>query len=313
MRNPRGASELTLAGAHALVIPVSAWGIATINAIRWRRVARPSIMCATHLQRRFVAILLAATLAACARGDAQEAESARVLFFGNSITYVGNLPAVFSALCGASGRHCSTEMVVQGGAVLADRIADGSLDRAAGAGGFDHLILQERGGDLMGARMNHAERQQQAETAAAALVRDAREKGMKPVLLGTYQGDPESSRTLVAAERALAAKLDSSYVPISTSLDCGRRNEASLRWFDRDGMHPGPALTLLMAAALYRELFGSDPHASELVVRAPIYGVSSGLRADAFASKQPVLPETPLSIDYDAATVRSVIEVLDEQ
>ena len=77
-------------------------------------------------------------------------------------------------------------------------------------------------------------------------------------------------------------------------------------------MHPGPELTLMMAGALYREIFGTDPPARELVVRAPIYGISSGLRANAFASAQPLLPETPLSIVYDAATVRSVIEILHE-
>jgi hypothetical protein len=199
---------------------------------------------------------LMALLAVCITRVSSGAQSARVLFFGNSVTYVGNLPAVLSALCTASGMPCSTEMIARGGATLTDRVADGSLDRATANGRFDYLILQERGGDIMGAFMNQIEAQERAETAAATLVRAARERRMEPVLLGTYQGSPAASRELVTAEQVLASKLDAAYVPVSNYLDCGRRQETSLRWFDRDGMHPGPELTLMMAVLLYRELFG---------------------------------------------------------
>lgn len=265
------------------------------------------------VRHRLFAMCLLALLAVCITRVSSGAQSARVLFFGNSVTYVGNLPAVLSALCTASGMPCSTEMIARGGATLTDRVADGSLDRATANGRFDYLILQERGGDIMGAFMNQLEAQKRAETAAATLVRAARERRMEPVLLGTYQGSPEASRELVTAERVLASKLDAAYVPVSNYLDCGRREETSLRWFDRDGMHPGPELTLMMAVLLYREIFGSLPPAAQIVVRAPIYQVASGLSADEFASAQPVLPETASSITYDAATVQAVIELPHEQ
>jgi lysophospholipase L1-like esterase len=265
------------------------------------------------VRRGLLAWVLVTLLASCGAVRSAPETSTRVLFLGNSVTYVGNLPAVLSGLCRASGTQCSTEMIVQGGATLTDRVADSSLERAVANSRFDYLVLQERGGDIMGAQMNQSGAQERAESAAATLVQAARKLRMQPVLLGTYQGSPGASSALVRAERALASRLDVAYVPISNYLECGRRDNASLRWFDRDGMHPGPELTLLMAAMLYRELFNSLPSATEIVVQAPIYPVSSGLRADDFASGQTVLAGTASSITYDAATVRAVLKVADGQ
>lgn len=265
------------------------------------------------VRRGLLAWVLVTLLASCGAVRSAPEKSTRVLFLGNSVTYVGNLPAVLSGLCRASGTQCSTEMIVQGGATLTDRVADGSLERAVANSRFDYLVLQERGGDIIGAQMNQSGAQERAESAAANLVQAARKLRMQPILLGTYQGSPGASSALVSAERALASRLDVAYVPISNYLECGRRDNASLRWFDRDGMHPGPELTLLMAAMLYRELFNSLPSATEIVVQAPIYPVSSGLKADDVASDQTALAGTASSITYDAATVRAVLEVADGQ
>jgi len=265
------------------------------------------------VHRSILAWLLLALLASCSTDNSPPEKSTRVLFFGNSVTYVGNLPAVLSALCSASGTQCFAEMIAQGGATLTDRVADDSLERAISKGHFDYLVLQERGGDIIGAQMNQLGAQERAESAAATLVQAALEHKMQPVLLGTYQGFREASTALVSAERALASGLDAAYVPISNYLECGRRENASLRWFDRDGMHPGPELTLLMAVMLHRELLDSSPSATQIVVRAPIYQVSSGLSADEFASGQPVLPGTASSITYDVATVRAVLQLVDGQ
>ena len=254
--------------------------------------------------------LLLALLASCDTDSSRPEKSTQVLFFGNSVTYVGNLPAVLSSLCSESGTQCFTEMIARGGATLSDRVADDSLERAIAKG---HYLVQERGGDIMGAQMNQSGAQERAESAAATLVQAAREHKMQPVLLGTYQGFPDASAALVSAERALADGFVAAYVPVSNYLECGRRDNASLRWFDRDGMHPGPELTLLMAVMLYRELFDSSPSTTQIVVRAPIYQVSSGLSADEFASAQPVLAGTASSITYDAATVRAVLQLADGQ
>jgi hypothetical protein len=231
----------------------------------------------------------------------------RVLFLGNSLTYVGNLPAVFAAVCQASGHVCSVEMIVKGGAALDARVADRTLERAEVAHHFDYLVLQERGGDLI--ELPDTSAKLRAERAAEALVKMARRLGMKPILMGTYQPGPASA-SLLAAESVLAAKLKIPHVSVSNYLDCGKRANASLRWFYSDGMHPGSDLTLMMAVGLHHEIFGIYPPAVALDLHAPIYGASSGLTSDRFASAQPARPGSAASIHYDAATVQAVIAVL---
>jgi hypothetical protein len=230
----------------------------------------------------------------------------RVLFLGNSITYVGNLPAVFAAICQASGHACSVEMIVKGGAALSDRVADRTLERVDVANHFDYLVLQERGGDLI--ELPDTAAKMSAQRAAEALVKTARRLGMKPILMGTYQPGPASA-SLVAAESALSAKLHIPHVSVSNYLDCGKREDSSLRWFYSDGMHPGSDLTLMMAVGLHREIFGTYPPAVALDVRAPVYSASSGLTSDKFAGAQALRAGTASSISYDAATVQSVVAV----
>src|SRR5690606_22896177 len=70
------------------------------------------------VHRSIRAWLLLALLASCSTDNSPPEKSTRVLFFGNSVTYVGNLPAVLSALCSASGTQCFAGMIAQGGATI---------------------------------------------------------------------------------------------------------------------------------------------------------------------------------------------------
>jgi hypothetical protein len=259
------------------------------------------------LSRRYFAAAFLSVLLSASAFSAPTAKQGRVLFVGNSLTYVGNLPAVFAAVCQTSGQSCPVEMIVAGGAALHDRLVDGSLDRPQIAANFDVVVLQERGGDLMGLPDDAAKIR--ADHAAIGLVEKARQLGIEPIFLGTYQPAPASAQ-LLAAESALAKKLQVKWVSVSDRLACGQRRNAALHWFYTDGMHPGSDLTLLMAVALYQQIFAAYPAARDITVRAPIYGSSSGLSANGFASAQPVRPGTASSISYDAATVQTLIELL---
>ena len=63
-------------------------------------------------------------------GAMQPEAAQRVLFVGNSLTYVGNLPATFAALANANDQRVHSAMIVQGGATLEQRVADGSVRQA---------------------------------------------------------------------------------------------------------------------------------------------------------------------------------------
>ena len=235
--------------------------------------------------------------------------SERVLFVGNSLTYVGNAPAVFSALAEANGKPIASDMIVRGGATLAQRVADGSVARALDERKYTALVLQERGGDLMCSfGPDSCVQSRQAIRSLAAL---AGQSGVSVVLLGSYQSHPAASRRLIEAESAAAAEAGIPYIEVSETLRRLRSAAPELTWFAPDGMHPGKELALLNAILVYQALHGSLPSPEPLTVMAPIYGTTSGLtetlrQADA----APPLSDTPGEVRYSSATLGTLLGVI---
>ena len=232
-----------------------------------------------------------------------------VLFVGNSLTYVGNTPAVFDALTRASGRPWSSDMIVQGGATLADRVADGSVERAFARKRYAVLVLQERGGHLdcsVAVAACHRSRE-----AISVLVGLARQAGAAVHLLGTYQGHPYFSKGIVAAESAAASEAGIGYLEVSESLQRYRAEAPDIGWNAPDGMHPGPALALLNAVLLHRAVLGAWPQPDAFTVDAPIYGASSGLTPEVRgAADPPPIDTMPRAIDYPAETLRRLLKLV---
>lgn len=233
-----------------------------------------------------------------------------VLFVGNSLTYVGNLPAVFTALARANGHNVRSYMIVKPGGTLSERVAEGTVPHALEQCGCSVLVLQERGGDLFGGFGDEA--LAQSKQAIMTLARNGREKGASVVLLGTYNS-PAVSHQLVLMEGAAANAAGIPYVAVSDLLWRLRKADPSLAWLRKEGWHPGKALSLLDAVLLYKQLYGSYPAAKGFVVRAPIYDTHSGLKpmlrkADA----PPPNPATPQSVSYPAVMVGKLLRLLEE-
>lgn len=213
-------------------------------------------------------LLLAALCPSCASTPPEQA-LVRALFVGNSLTYVGNLPAVFDGLAKANGRATQSSMIAAGGATLTRRVIDGSVERALASGRFDYLVLQERGGDFLGSF--GAESKTQAEASLLALAATARRYGANPVLLGTYQLHSRASAAIVTAESDAARKTSIPYLAISSYLQTAMAAHPDMQWFFSDGMHPGHDLILLNAALLFRHIFGVTPSNHAITVAGPMY------------------------------------------
>ena len=221
--------------------------------------------------RRGCLILAAALLLGVFARGAVAAEPLRVLFVGNSQVYTANLPAVLDALGEANGRPIDSEMLVKGGATLADRVADGSVEHALDQRHFDVVVLQERGGNLICPGTDICEPAQASGVAVKALAATIREHGSAPVLLGSYQPLPQVSEMLVVTEAQAAKDASMPYVAASRAYVQGLDSHPELPWHDPDGGHPGGQLALLDAVLLYRELFDTWPGTGGFRVTAPMY------------------------------------------
>lgn len=215
-----------------------------------------------------IIIAIASLCASCV--SAEHAQSpVRLLFVGNSLTYVGNLPAVLDALAASNKKPLQSDMIVKGGATLTERVADGSVERALVAKHYDYVVLQERGGDTICAFGPTS--CQDADASLGALAHIVAAHGAKPILLGTYQALPQVSTELVRAESAAASRLSIAYVPVSDRFQTAIKSAPAAEWLFTDRAHPGHDLVLLEAALLYRQVFGALPGLGGFSVHAPMY------------------------------------------
>ena len=252
-----------------------------------------------------VLLLFVSVFPACA-GPERRAPT-RVLFVGNSLTYVGNLPSVLAALAASNGRPVATEMFVKGGAALGDRVRDGSVLKALESTHYDFVVLQERGGDVFCVDADRPSGEVcKSEQAHGDLARMALAHGAKPLLLGTYQGLDSSSHAIEAREIALARRIGAIHIPVSERFRRLRAESGAKNWFHEDGMHPGHDLVLLEAIWLYQAIFNSSPLPRELVVTGPMFGPNARFDGSIPASAQsPVSAMKPYR--YDQREVSEMI------
>lgn len=255
-----------------------------------------------------ITLLVLLTCVSCTT-TASPSQPDRVLFVGNSLTYYGNVPAVFSALAEANGKPIASDMIVKGGARLTERVSDGSVARALDERKYTALVLQERGGDLTCSfGPDSCVESRKAIKKLAAL---GKEKGVYVVLFGTYQGHPGASEHLIAAESSAAAEAGIPYIEVSNKLQQLRNSAPDLTWHAPDGVHPGKHLALLNAILVHEVLLGSLPRPEAVTVKAPIYGSNSGLtevlrQADA----PPPRKDTPTEVRYSSDAMRELIEAV---
>ena len=260
-----------------------------------------------------VACIFSLMLFALSTLSAQAQSVNRVLFVGNSLTYVGNVPAVFSALGQANGRTMQSDMLVRGGATLTDRLNDGLVAHALEKNHYDVMVLQERGGELMGAFGDAAETQSKAALKSYAAL--AQQAGVKVFLLGSYQPSAGPSQTLVEIEKSAAMAAGVTYIEVSENLRQLRKLHPDLAWFSTDGtMHPGQDLALLDAVLLYQAMYADLPASTDFVVNAPMYTARYSpnlelLSVDSASAHKDIA----LGVNYSMLTLKLMIDALVNQ
>lgn len=215
--------------------------------------------------------------------EQQKSTPKNILFVGNSLTYVNNLPALFDSWAKHNQHHTHSYMLVEGGATLTERWQDQKVAQALSKRRYDVVILQERGGDVIGSFGEQA--QIDAEQGVLKLRDLIYAHGAKVIYLGTYQPHPATSKILHTAEFELTKKLGVNYVAITPYLEVGLKHFPKAPWLHTDRAHPGPLLSLLDAMALYRHLFGVENEVRAFTMNAPVFGTSAGLALEVLDSQ----------------------------
>ena len=191
-----------------------------------------------------------------AQAGAAPSDTLRVLFIGNSYTYVNALPWLTQRLAASASE--APPMVVAmrapGGATLEQHWNEGTARRMIEQGGWTHVVLQEQS-------LRPLRDRDKLFTFARLFDAAIKQAGAKTVFYVTWarQNRPETQAGLTEAFLDLAEELDAAVAPVGVAWKRALGEQPKLALHFRDGSHPNPTGTYLAACVFYATLFGQSP------------------------------------------------------
>jgi hypothetical protein len=272
--------------------------------------------------RAIAALVLAACAFASQAQDAAPAgttptpsptsKSFRVLFLGNSLTYVNDLPATLRALAAAqpTPAKIETQTFVAPGGSLAERWDDGKAAAALGAGHWDAVVLQERGG-LLACMVDPAQRTQPdcraSERAHKEFAARAKAAGARVLLLSTWGPDTQYQSKLDRAAKQLASRIDARVVPAGATLRTLAQRNGDKATFP-DGIHPSVLATLVMAVQLHEAIVGAWPQATDVTLDFALLPANAAIKPDTPMESQSQLKGDGRKVLVKADAIAAAIE-----
>ena len=190
----------------------------------------------------------------------------RVLFVGNSYTYVNDLPTMFSELSRSGGHKVEVSIVAEGGFTLAGHANSAKFVEALSSSQWDYVVLQEQSQipSVEYSRVN------MMYPAARNLVQQIRTVNAQPLFFSTWahrDGYPEKGMTNYEAMQyqidqgylRIARELNVQVVPVGVAWFRALNKYPSLQLWQEDGSHPSEQGTYLAASVFYVTLFKESP------------------------------------------------------
>jgi hypothetical protein len=190
----------------------------------------------------------------------------RVLFLGNSFTYVNDLPSTFAQLAESAGRPVQVAMVANGGETLGQHAASSDSLGEIASQGWTYVVLQEQSETPATA----AGRDDYTYPAANTLAHRAEAAGAVPLLFMTWahrDGLPDAGlptyeamqQQIDAAYLLIAEELNVPVAPVGFTWYVVRHDHPDIDLWQDDGVHPSVAGTYLAACVFYASIFRQSP------------------------------------------------------
>lgn len=182
------------------------------------------------------------------------ATALRVLFVGNSLTTVNDLPRQVQQIAASAGCTLEYRVVAFDGFSLEDHWNQGAARRAIAEGGWSFVVLQQGPSALPESRVLLVEY-------ARRFADQARRVGAEPAFYMvwpalTRRADAEGVRqSYDAAARSTHGLL----LPAGEAWRAAMRADSSVRLYGPDGFHPTAAGSFLAALVVFERLFKLPP------------------------------------------------------
>ena len=203
--------------------------------------------------------------AGCA-GIPDAAACTRILFIGNSYTFVNDLPTVFARLAASGGHPVDTGMAAVGGATFADQLASTDTLTKLATARWTYVVLQEQSQVPSVA----ASRSSEMYPNARSLVGRVRNAAAKPLFFLTWGHEGGWPENGMPGYQSMQAQLDAGYagianeltvpvVPVGDAWAALHATDPSLGLWQDDGSHPTMSGTYLAACVFYAAIFHASP------------------------------------------------------
>jgi hypothetical protein len=187
----------------------------------------------------------------CAAQDAPT--KLNVLFIGNSLTRVNNLPGIIAGMAAASGRTLTFSTQLVSAASLAKHWKDGKALAKIQEGHWDYVVLQ----DYSKEAYKDPESMEQYVRLFDAEIHKA---GGRTLLYMNWalENAPDEYPQIVETFTALARELHASLAPVGSAWHTvtSAPGKPAFALYVSDHKHPKPAGSYLAACVFYRVLFG---------------------------------------------------------
>jgi hypothetical protein len=190
----------------------------------------------------------------------------RILFIGNSFTYVNDLPKVFADLSSSGGHQVEAGMFAQGGWTLSEHVKSPEMLAVLQSSKWDYVIVQEQ------SQIPSIEQSRQAAMypAARSLIAKIREAGARPIFFETWghqNGWPENGMPDFESMQyqidqgylTIGQELNVSIVPVGDAWFNAITQNPQLDLWETDGIHPSEQGTYLAACVFYAFIFQESP------------------------------------------------------
>lgn len=190
----------------------------------------------------------------------------RVLFIGDSYTYVNDLPTTFADLAWSAGYRVDAVTLANGGESLAGHVADPATSSTIRSGSWNWVVLQDQSEDPAVASYRASE----MDPAVAELAQLIRNSGATPLLFLTWGHESGWSAAGLDSYVAMQDAVDQGYLAIASELaipiapvgDAWQAlvdHQADTGLWQSDGVHPTVRGTYLAACVFFESIFGKSP------------------------------------------------------
>jgi hypothetical protein len=219
-----------------------------------------------NIKRLFLSLVLLFVSSSCSPRCEDDDSCKRVLFIGNSYTFVNDLPATLTALAKSGDHRIETGMAAEGGMTLTNHVDAANTANQISSSPWDFVVLQEQS-QIPSVKQFRID---QMYPAARTLVRKIENAGAEPLFFIPWahrDGWPENGMQTYMQmqgqiERGyfdIANELDTPMAPVGFAWAVVVKEHPEIILWQEDGSHPTKEGTYLAACVFYAVLFQESP------------------------------------------------------